>query len=70
MAMAGQNRSEIAVGSEVGIIKKQDQKLGNVTEGVVQAILTKSPYHSRGIKVRLASGEIGRVCKIMTDFEV
>ena len=59
--MSGQNRSNIEIGALVEIVKKQDQKSGNLTEGTVQAILTKSSFHSHGIKVRLISGEIGRV---------
>lgn len=59
--MGGQNRSDIKVGIEVGIVKKEDQRSGKITEGIVQDILTKSPYHPHGIKVRLTSGEVGRV---------
>lgn len=62
--MKGQNRSDIKVGREVGIVKKEDQISGNITEGVVQDILTKSLYHPHGIKVRLVSGEVGRVKKV------
>jgi uncharacterized repeat protein (TIGR03833 family) len=59
--MEGQNRSDIKVGIEVGIVKKEDQSSGKITEGIVKDILTNSPYHSHGIKVRLTSGEVGRV---------
>ena len=59
--MNGQNRSDIIAGIEVGIIKKEHQKSRIITEGIVQDILTKSPFHHHGIKVRLESGEIGRV---------
>jgi len=59
--MAGQNRSDIKAGSEVGIVMKENQGSGQITEGTVQDILTKSSYHPHGIKVRLISGEIGRV---------
>lgn len=59
--MAGQNRSDIKTGTEVGIVKKEDQSSGKITEGVVQDILTKSSYHPHGIKVRLTSGVVGRV---------
>ena len=59
--MEGQNRTDIKIGSEVGIVKKQDQRSGNITEGIVETILTKSAFHSRGIKVRLTTGEVGRV---------
>ena len=59
--MEGQNRSDIKPGIEVGIVKKEDQRSGKITEGIVQDILTKSPYHPHGIKVRLTSGIVGRV---------
>jgi len=59
--MQGQNRSDIKVGIEVGIVKKEDQSSGKITEGIVQDILTKSSFHSHGIKVRLTTGEVGRV---------
>ena len=59
--MKGQNRNDIKVGIEVGIVKKENQASGIITEGIVQNILTKSPFHPHGIKVRLTSGEIGRV---------
>jgi uncharacterized repeat protein (TIGR03833 family) len=59
--MKGQNRSDIKIGNEVGIVLKEDQGSGKITEGVVQDILTKSLYHPHGIKVRLTSGDVGRV---------
>jgi len=59
--MTGQNRNDIKAGLEVGIVLKADQRSGHITEGVVQDILTKSMFHPHGIKVRLTSGEIGRV---------
>jgi uncharacterized repeat protein (TIGR03833 family) len=59
--MKGQNRSDIKIGKEVGVVTKEAQASGSITEGVVQDILTKSLYHPRGIKVRLTSGVIGRV---------
>ncbi|NCO65656.1 MAG: hypothetical protein COW32_05845 [Candidatus Aquicultor secundus] len=54
----------IKQGIKVKIVLKQDQKSGKLTEGVVKDILTKSPSHPHGIKVRLTSGEIGRVKEI------
>ncbi len=57
----GQNRNEIEPGMEVGIVKKEDQRSGKITEGTVKDILTKSPFHPHGIKVRLNSGEVGRI---------
>ncbi|MEI6695214.1 MAG: YwbE family protein [Bacteroidota bacterium] len=62
--MQGQNRSEVIVGIEVGIVLKQDQRSGNVTQGIVKDILTKVAFHPHGIKVRLTTGEIGRVKNI------
>ncbi|MDP4203388.1 MAG: YwbE family protein [Bacteroidota bacterium] len=59
--MNGQNRSDIKAGLEVGIVLKADQRSGRITEGIVQDILTNSMFHPHGIKVRLTSGEVGRV---------
>ena len=57
----GRNRKNIQIGFEVEIVQKQDQRSGNLTEGIVQRILTKSPNHPHGIKVQLETGEVGRV---------
>ncbi|MBU8893374.1 MAG: YwbE family protein [Bacteroidales bacterium] len=65
--MSGTNRSDIKVGIMVAIVLKKDQRTENLTEGIVQDILTKSATHPHGIKVRLTSGEIGRVKKILDD---
>ncbi len=65
--MNGQNREDIFVGLEVDIILKKDQRSGRLTRGTVQDILTSSSFHSRGIKVRLTSGEVGRVASIVDD---
>jgi uncharacterized repeat protein (TIGR03833 family) len=65
--MDGQNRSDITIGALVGIVKKEDQRSGRITEGVVKDILTKSPFHPHGIKVRLESGEVGRVKEIIEE---
>ncbi len=62
--MDGNKRLNIKQGIKVRIVLKQDQKSGKLTEGVVKDILTKSPSHSHGIKVRLASGDVGRVKEI------
>ncbi len=59
--MDGTIRSEIKPGMHVKIVLKKDQKTGALTEGIVQNILTKSPTHPHGIKVRLTDGSIGRV---------
>ncbi len=63
--MNGQNRNNIQPGLQVKIVLKQDQRTGKLTEGVVQDILTKSPQHPHGIKVRLESGLVGRVKEIL-----
>jgi len=63
--MDGQNRAEIKAGMEVGVVKKEDQRSGKITSGVVKQILTKSPFHPHGIKVRLTSGVVGRVKEII-----
>ena len=65
--MDGTNRANIRSGLQVLIILKKDQRSGKLTEGKVKDILTKSPTHPHGIKVRLESGEVGRVKKIMED---
>ena len=57
-------RKDISPGTKVSIVQKQDQRSGRLTEGIVADILTKSPAHPHGIKVRLESGEVGRVQRI------
>ena len=64
--MDGTVRSGIAPGDRVSIVLKQDQRTGRRTEGIVREILTNSPTHPHGIKVRLESGEVGRVQEILT----
>jgi uncharacterized repeat protein (TIGR03833 family) len=63
--MRGTNRADIKVGARVKVVQKQDQRTGNLTEGIVQNILTKSDIHPHGIKVRLESGIVGRVKEII-----
>lgn len=63
--MSGKNRKDIKPGLEVNIVQKQDQRTGKKTRGVVKDILTNSPSHPHGIKVRLESGEVGRVQEII-----
>ena len=63
--MNGTNRVGIKSGVKVLIVLKEDQRSGKLTEGIVKDILTKSPTHPHGIKVRLEGGEIGRVKKII-----
>ncbi|MEW6586298.1 MAG: YwbE family protein [Nitrospirota bacterium] len=62
--MEGRNRADIRPGSLVSIVLKKDQRTGRFTEGIVKDILTNSPSHPHGIKVRLQSGEVGRVKEI------
>lgn len=63
--MNGTTRSDIKPGIRVSIVLKKDQRTGVRTVGVVKDILTKSPNHPHGIKVRLESGEVGRVKDIL-----
>ena len=62
--MSGRNRRDIKPGMQVAVVLKKDQRSGKLTSGIVKDILTKSPNHPHGIKVRLESGEIGRVKEI------
>jgi uncharacterized repeat protein (TIGR03833 family) len=63
--MDGIKRANIKPGQRVQIVLKQDQASGKLTEGIVQNILTNSPSHPHGIKVRLVSGQVGRVKVIL-----
>ena len=65
--MNGQQRKNIRPGVRVEIVLKKDQRSGKRTVGVVKDILTSSAFHSRGIKVRLADGQIGRVQTVLSD---
>ncbi|WP_026691710.1 YwbE family protein [Alteribacter aurantiacus] len=67
--MNGQNRKDITPGANVKIVLKKDQRAGTLTSGVVKDILTKSPNHPHGIKVRLQDGQVGRVKEIVRDEE-
>ena len=62
--MSGTIRSNITPGMEVAIVLKKDQRTGTLTHGIVKDLLTKSPNHPHGIKVRLTDGQIGRVKEI------
>ena len=64
--MNGTKRADIQAGTHVQIVLKQNQRSGKLTDGVVKDILTKSPSHPHGIKVRLESGRVGRVKKILS----
>ena len=63
--MNGQQRKDIRPGLHVAIVLKQDQRTGKQTTGIVKDILTSSPTHPHGIKVRLESGQVGRVKAIL-----
>ncbi|MBP3950291.1 YwbE family protein [Bacillus suaedae] len=63
--MNGKDRNQIKPGIEVDIVLKQDQRTGKLTRGFVKDILTKSPNHPHGIKVRLVDGQVGRVQHII-----
>ncbi len=65
--MDGTKRSNIHIESHVEIVQKHHQRTGELTEGYVSRILTKSPNHPHGIKVRLETGEVGRVKQILED---
>ncbi|WP_375579651.1 YwbE family protein [Marivirga tractuosa] len=63
----GKNRNNIKIGQEVEIVQKQDQRSGDLTNGFVKKILTKSSFHPHGIKVMLETGEVGRVKEIIEE---
>ena len=63
--MNGNSRINITPGMRVRIVLKSDQATGKLTEGIVRDILTNSPTHPHGIKVRLADGQVGRVKEIL-----
>lgn len=65
--MNGQVRANIKSGLTVLIVLKQDQRTGKLTKGIVKDILTKSPNHPHGIKVRLTNGQVGRVKQIVSE---
>ncbi|RKX92338.1 MAG: YwbE family protein [Spirochaetes bacterium] len=63
--MDGKTRSTIKPGLKVDIVLKKDQRTGKLTRGIVKDILTNSPHHPHGIKVRLESGDVGRIREII-----
>lgn len=65
--MNGKNNKDIKPGLKVSIVQKQDQRSGRLTQGIVKDVLTKSAHHPHGIKVRLETGEVGRVKDISDD---
>ena len=64
--MSGTKRSDIKAGRRVQIVQKQDQRTGELTDGIVKDILTKSATHPHGIKVRLTNGGVGRVKNVLS----
>ena len=64
--MDSQYRKNIHSGTRVNIVLKADQRIGHLTQGTVEAILTRSPHHPHGIKVRLTDGQVGRVKAILS----
>ena len=65
--MDGKERKDVRPGLKVNIVLKQDQRTGRLTRGVVKDVLTKSSYHPHGIKVRLETGEVGRVKEVIEE---
>ena len=65
--MDGTKRSHIKIGSLVNVVMKEDQRTGLLTQGYVKSILTKSSSHPHGIKVRLETGEVGRVREVLLE---
>ena len=65
--MDGRKRSDVKLGARVLIVQKQDQRSGKTTEGIVANLLTNSPNHPHGIKVRLTNGIVGRVKEIVIE---
>tara|TARA_R110000868_G_scaffold194257_2_gene439616 strand:- start:484 stop:693 length:210 start_codon:yes stop_codon:yes gene_type:complete len=61
----GRNRNDVKVGASVEVVQKHHQRSGELTEGIVKRLLTKSSNHTHGIKVQLESGEVGRVKNIL-----
>jgi len=67
--MNGNNRKDIRIGQFVEIVQKQHQRSGELTDGIIKRILTKSGTHPHGIKVMLDTGEVGRVQRIVEDVD-
>lgn len=65
--LSGQYRKNISIGDEVEIVQKHHQRSGDLTDGFVKRILTKSPQHPHGIKVMLETGEVGRVLHVIEE---
>tara|TARA_B110000285_G_scaffold173205_1_gene194053 strand:+ start:1254 stop:1445 length:192 start_codon:yes stop_codon:yes gene_type:complete len=63
--MSGKIRKELSIGQLVLVVKKEHQRSGELTEGVIKIFLTKSPSHPHGIKVKLENGAVGRVKNVV-----
>lgn len=63
----GTQRKNIQIGTEVEVVQKHHQRTGELTDGIVKRILTKSTFHPHGIKVQLESGEVGRLKTVFTE---
>ncbi|MEG0068860.1 YwbE family protein [Cetobacterium sp.] len=63
--MPGSNRKNVKIGIKVKVVKKEHQRTGELTEGIVKDILTNSQNHPHGIKVRLVDGTVGRIKEII-----
>jgi uncharacterized repeat protein (TIGR03833 family) len=64
-----QRRADVPPGTKVKVVQKQHQRTGQLTEGIVRQVLTNSPQHPHGIKVRLTNGIVGRVKVIVEEEE-
>lgn len=69
MNLDGRKRGDVRIGQYVEIVMKQDQSSGELTDGLIKRILTKSKHHPHGIKVMLDTGEVGRVKNIVEDVD-
>ncbi len=65
--LSGKTRTNIHLGDLVEVVQKHHQRTGELTEGIVKRILTKSSQHPHGIKVMLDSGEVGRVTWVIPE---
>ncbi len=68
--LSGQHLENISIGVEVDIIQKHHQRSGEITNGFVKRILTKSSQHPHGIKVMLETGEVGRVKQVLSTDDI
>ena len=69
MTRDGKDRSSVRIGATVDVVRKQDQRTGKRTRGIIAEILTNSATHPHGIKVRLKDGTVGRVAGVVGDGE-